>query len=834
MAKSPLKFWQMSKEELFSAIQTGEEGLTPEEVTGRHKKWGLNTTKTQSLNPLRIFIRQLTNNPLLLVLAATTLISLFLGERISSYYIFGIIFVSVILGFWNEFFAARAIVKLLKRVALTAIVIRKGEKMDIPTFQVTVGDIVLLTPGSIVPADIRLIFTTNLEIDESSLTGESLPVVKRENLIKSNHPGLTNITNIAYMGTVVRAGSGRGVVIAVGKNSEFGKIAADTSYIKPETSFQKGLAKYGGLLTWVMAVTATTSFMANIFLGRNVLDSLLFALAIAVGLTPELLPVLVTVSLAHGAGKLAKKEVLVKQLIAIENLGNIDILCTDKTGTLTEGKITVADYQNAKGMHDEEILKLGLICNSALVHHKIIGTPYDVALWEYVQANHPLVMIKTSKIFEEPFDFSKKLMFTVIEEGGKRTLIAKGAPEAIFNLVGSHREAEKRYENLSVLGYNVIALASKKISTKKEYNFQDVKDLDFAGFITFSDPAKTSAKEALDELKRLNVQIKILTGDNELISAKICKDIGLDVGKIVRGELIDSLSGSALMTLVQSTTVFARVDPEQKLKIIQTLQKIGHSVGYMGDGINDVLALHSADVGISVNTAIDVAKDTAQVVLLRKDLKTVLGGIMEGRKVFSNTMKYILTYTGSNFGEMAALAGASFFMPFLPITPSQLLLQDALYDISQMTITSDNVDPEQMIKPKHWDLGFIKNYMIFFGVLSAVFIAVTFWFLNVVLHATPMLFQTGIFLEFMISEVIVVFIIRTNRPFYKSKPGNWLIGTCLAVTIFSLYLPYSPLAPSLGLAPLHPLFFIFLTGLSLVYIVITEMGKKALLKKLNV
>lgn len=809
--------------EIFDKYQTREDGLTPEEVAQRHKIWGPNTIQIHSLNPLRILIRQLTSNPLLIVLAVTTLIALSLGERISSYYIFGIILLSIILGFWNEFFAARAIEKLLKRVSLVALVIRKGEKMDVPSFQVTMGDIVLLAPGSIVPADLRLIFTTNLEIDESTLTGESMPVEKNEDK-----------NNLAFMGTVVRSGSGHGVVIAIGKNSEYGKIAADTSYVKPETSFQKGLSKYGGLLTWVMAITSVTSFFANMILGRAILDSLLFSLAIAVGLTPELLPVLVTVSLAHGAGKLAKKEVLVKQLIAIENLGNIDILCTDKTGTLTEGKITVADYLNAKGMRDEEVLRLGLICNTALVHHKIIGTPYDAALWEYLQTSKLNLMIKANKVFEEPFDFSKRLMFTVIEESGKRTLIVKGTPEVILNLVGSHHHLQDRYHNLSSLGFNVIAIASKKIQAKKEYTFEDAKELDFEGFITFSDPAKTSAKEALDQLKLLNVSIKILTGDNELVSAKICKDIGLEVGTIINGELVDSANEADLIALIKKTTVFSRVTPEQKLKIIQVLQKMGHSVGYMGDGINDVLALHSADVGISVNSAIDVAKDTAQVVLLRKDLKTVLNGITEGRKVFANTMKYILTYTGSNFGEMISLAGASFFMPFLPITPSQLLLQDALYDVSQMTVTSDNVDPESVIKPKHWDLGFIKNYMIFFGVLSTIFIAITFWFLMSVLKATPAHFQTGIFLEFMISEMIVVFIIRTNRPFYKSKPGNWLIGACLAITAISLYLPYSPLAESLGFASMPPMFYLFLIILSLAYIVITEAGKKILLKRLNV
>lgn len=800
-----------------------EKGLDSEEVSKRHKKFGLNSIRKSSFNPLQIFLRQFTSNPLIIVLAFTTLLTFFVGDKISAYYIFAIILASIILGFWNEFFAERSIEKLLKRVALSAIVIRNGEKIDIPVFQITIGDIVLLTPGSVVPADLKLISTTNLEIDESALTGESAVVFKNDK------------SSSAFMGTTVSAGSGMGIVSAIGKETEYGKIAKESIYLKPETVFQKGLAKYGALLVWVMSITAISSLGANLILGRGLLESLLFSLAIAVGLTPELLPVIVTISLAHGAGKLAKKEVLVKQLISIENLGNIDILCTDKTGTLTEGKITVSNYLNVKGVKDEEILKLGLICNNAIVHHKIIGTPYDSALWEYVQVSQPKLIIKTTKVFEEPFDFSKRLMFTVIEEKKIRTLIVKGAPEAIFELSGNHKSQKDRYKNLSSDGLNVVALATKTILKKEKYDWGDLKDLDFAGFICFSDPPKKSAKKAIEALQKLNVQIKILTGDNEVVAGEICKEIGLDIGEIIQGDYLNTLEDDDLCKLISETVVFARVAPLQKLKIIKTLQKMGHTVGYLGDGINDVPALRNADVGLSVNSTVDVAKDSAQVVLLRKDLNTITDGIMEGRKAFSNTIKYILTYTGSNFGEMVSLASASFFMPFLPITPSQLLLQDALYDVSQMTISSDNVDPETMIKPKHWDLGFIKNYMIFFGVLSTLAIAVTFWFLISILKAPPHIFRTGIFLEFLISEMIVVFIIRTNRvPFYKSRPSLTLILACLFVLIIGFYLPYSPLADSLGFAPLPALFFIFLAILCLIYTITTEVGKKFLLKKLNV
>lgn len=807
------------EKELFKKYQTGEKGLSSKEVEKRQKKFGANIIQQKPFKILSIFIRQLSNNPLIIILMTITIISFLTAEKTSSYYIFAIIIISIFLGFWNEYFAQRAIEKLLKKIALSTIVIRDDQKMDISVFQVVVGDIVLLAPGSIIPADMRLIATTNLQVDESALSGESQNVFK--------NPG-----NTVFMGTIVFSGSGTGVVVAIGRNTEFGKIISDISYLKPETVFQKGLSKYSSLLLWIMASTAILSFVANVILQKNILDTLLFSLAIAVGLTPELLPVIITVSLSHGAGKLAKKEVLIKQLVSIENLGNIDILCVDKTGTLTEGEIKVFDYLNAQSMRDEEILKLGLLCNSALVHHKIIGTPYDAALWNFALNKNPKLALRSTKIFEQPFDFSKRLMFSVIKKKGEIILIAKGAPEAIFALSGSHEFLKKRYENLSAQGFNVIALAVRKISQKKNYTWSDLEELDFAGFITFSDPAKKSAIKAINSLQKLNVEVKILTGDNELVAKKVCSDLGFEVGNIISGDDLDNLNDEELAKTVKEIAVFARINPEQKLKIIKSLQKMGYAVGYLGDGVNDVPALHSADVGISVNSAIDVAKDSAQVVLLQKDLNIVSLGIAEGRRVFSNTIKYILNYTGVNFGEMASLAGASFFMPFLPITPSQLLLQDLLYDISQLSITTDNVDPETIIKPKHWDLGFIKKYMIFFGILSAFFIALAFWFLISILHALPSVFRTGIFLEFMVSEMIVVFIIRTQRvPFYKSKPSLLLILVCFLISVFGFWLPYSPLSNSLGFTPLPNQFFIFLIFLSLVYLFVIEFAKKFLLKK---
>lgn len=832
---SPKETSSLSVEEVLSGMDTSLSGLIEDQVRQRQKQYGSNIIHKRKVNLFTILLRQFSGNPLIIILAAATFVSYLLGQHISSYYIFGVIIASIILGLWNEYSAEKTVENLLKKISPTALVERNGEKLEIPVVQLTIGDIVLLSRGSIIPADLRFIEAKDLEVNQSALTGESKTVFKTNEPLAKKPQSINDYDNIGFMGTSVESGSGKGVVLQIGKETEFGKIAQATIFVKPITDFQKGLSQFGDLIVKVIIVMTVVIFAVNALLGHKIIDSMLFSLAIAVGLTPELLPVIVTVCLSHGAGKLAKKHVVAKQLISVENLGNMDILCTDKTGTLTEGEINVIDYIDKEGKKDEEVLKLSLLCNSALIHHKVLGNAIDVALWEYALANKIKPDIENKKIEEEPFDFDKKAMYAVVSKGPENLLIVKGAPDNILALCKQSIYKAKIHEKLVALnkdGLRMVAIATKIIPKKSSYSWDDVKELNFEGYISFLDIPKKSAKQALEKLKALSVLTKIITGDNEIITQKICKEVGIEIKNIMLGTEIDTLSDLRFSQKILTVDIFARVNPEQKLRIIQTLQKLGHTVGYMGDGINDLPSLHSADVGISVNTAVDVAKDAASVVLLRKSLDVIADGIEEGRKTFSNTIKYILMATSSNFGNMFSAAGASFFLPFLPMTPVQILLTNGLYDISQMSIPSDNVDGESLIKPRHWNINFIKNYMIFFGPLSSIFDYATFGVMFFVFHARNSLFQTGWFIESVITEILIVFVIRTARtPFFLSRPSKWLTLTCLCMAGVGVILPFTPLAGQLGFVVPPPLYFAILVLLTATYLFLVELVKNVFLKR---
>jgi len=831
-------YLNQTDEQVLGALEVGLEGLTSAQAAARNSLHGLNTIPVRKSGPWPILWRQITGNPLIIILAVATLVSYFLGQQISAYYIFVMILVSILLGFWNEYAAERTVQALLRRVSLSAIVVRGGEKMEVPVLHLTLGDIVLLAPGSIVPADLRLLEVGNLELDQSSLTGESKTVFKTGNPLTADPVGIGDFANVAFMSTVVTSGWGRGVVVGIGQGTEFGKIAQTVSFVKPETEFQRGLREFGNLIVGVIIALTVVIFSVNAMLGHPVIDSLLFALAIAVGLTPELLPIIVTISLSHGAGKLAKKHVIAKQLISIENLGNMDILCTDKTGTLTEGSIEVAGAVNAHGEPTPELFMLGIAANSAVHHHKIIGNAIDVALWTHAHSVKLKLPQDFAKIVEQPFDYDRQAMFAVADFNGRRRLIAKGSPEAILARcdLTPHEAglARELYIALSQQGLRVIALATKTVGHQADYDWDDFKALKFAGFISLVDLPKKSAKESLLKLERLGVAVKIITGDSEIITRHICDEVGVPVTRVVLGSELETLRGADLARVVLEANVFARVTPSQKLQIIEELQKQGHTVGFLGDGINDIPSLHNADVGISVNTAVDVAKDAAPLVLLRKGLDTIADGVIEGRRTFNNTIKYILMGTSSNFGNMFSAAGASFFLPFLPMLPIQILLTNSLYDISQITIPSDNVDEESLLKPRHWNINFIKDYMMFFGPISSLYDFLTFGIMLLVFHASGPLFQTGWFVESLATEILVVFVIRTSRtPFYKSRPGKWLAITCVGMVAIGLALPISPLASSLGFVPLPPLFFAFLIFLVGTYLFLVARLKDIFLKRFS-
>ncbi len=821
--------------DVIDKLASRETGLTEEEARKNQKIFGLNFIKKKKINWTHIFFRQITSNPLTIILAIATTISFFLGERGSAYYIFGVIVVSIFLGFFNEYSAEKTIEGLLKKISSSVFVLRKDEKKEIPPSHLTVGDIVLLASGNIIPADVRFIMTNNLEVDESILTGESVTIMKSSDVIKKEIHSLGDCLNIGFMGTSIVNGSAKAIVIGVGKMTEYGKIAEESTFIKPVTEFQKGLVQFGKLIINVVIILTLGIFLVNALLGHSILTSLLFALAIAVGLTPELLPVIVTISLSHGAGKLAKKHVVAKQLIAIENLGNMDILCTDKTGTLTEGKMEVKGIIGVQGKSSQDILRKSLLCNNAIVHNKIIGDSINVAFWHYA-IQHTFILEKSyKKIVETPYDYQYKVMFAVIEHEGKRELIIKGNPEAVLSFckgVSKKSSLEKEFLSLNQDGMRVIAIASKSVSSKEDYSWKDIKDMHFDGYIILQDMAKISAKDSLKRLKDLSVHVKVITGDNEIVAQKICKEVGLEVTGVLTGKEMDTITDQEFHAIVEKINLFARVSPEQKLRIIQTLQRIGHTVGYMGDGINDIPSLHASDVGISVNDAIDVAKDAAAIVLLQKSLHVIADGIIEGRRTFNNTIKYILMATSSNFGNMFSAAGASFFLPFLPMTPVQILLTNSLYDVSQVTIPSDNVDPESLIKPRHWDINFLKNYMLFFGPISSLFDFLTFGIMLFIFHAKGSFFQTGWFIESVATEILVIFVIRTARtPFFLSKPSTYVLITALAMVGLAFTFPFLPFMSMLGFTPLPPLYFGILIVLVIAYLVLVEVVKSLFLKR---
>lgn len=818
-------------------LDSSDEGLRSAEAAKRLAQYGPNSIRSKSFNVWKLLWRQIGGNPLVIILATATAISYLMGQRTSAYYIFGMIVLSAGLGFWNEFAAERTVRDLLKRVSLTAVIMRDGKKQEIPVHDLTVGDLVFLSPGSIVAADLRLLEAENLELDQSSLTGESKTVYKVAHELAEAPSGLNDYDNIAFMSTTVTSGFGKGVVIAVGKQTEFGKIAHAASFIKPETDFQKGLRKFGELIVKVIAVLTIAIFGINFLLGRPIVESLLFALAIAVGLTPELLPIIVTISLSHGAGKLAKKHVISKQLIAIENLGNMDILCTDKTGTLTEGRIVVTGTLGPDGQPKESLITDGILCNTAIHHHKIIGNAIDVALWEKADQDGIKPAAGIKKVFEEPFDYERQAMFCVTEINGQRTLIAKGSAESIFSQCRADNVAiaRQKVSQLNDEGLRLVAIATKSIVAKADYTWDDIRGVKFQGFITFLDIPKKNVDVSIRKMERLGVDLKILTGDSELVTKHICEEVNVPIKRMILGSELMNLSEAEQRQAVEECTVFARVSPSQKLHVIELLRAAGHTVGYMGDGINDIPALHSADVGISVNTAVDVAKDAAPIVLLRKGLDVIAEGIVEGRRTFSNTIKYILMGTSSNFGNMFSAAGASFFLPFLPMSPSQILLNNTLYDISQVSIPTDNVDAESLRRPRHWDIKLIKYYMLFFGPISSLYDFLTFGSMLWILHAKAPLFQTGWFVESLATQVLVVFIIRTNRiPFYKSRPSKWLTITCLSVVALGLLLPLSPLARGLGFQMLPPLYYLLLLFLVSTYLLLVMWLRGRFLRKFDV
>jgi Mg2+-importing ATPase len=816
-------------EDVLARVGSGPEGLAEDEAARRLRAVGPNAVRSHRARAWPVLMSQL-RSPLLLLLGVTALASAFLGQASDAVIIGIILGASVSMGFVNEYKAAKAAEALHSSIHHHCVVLRGGHPRTVDVTGLVPGDVVDLQLGQVVPADLRLLAVAGLECDESVLTGESVAAEKSAEPVAAGTP-LAELSCCALMGTVVRAGSGTGVVVATGGNAEFGRIALGLGERQPETEFQVGLRKFSMLLVQVAGVLTGAIFVINVALHKPVLDALLFSLAIAVGISPQLLPAVVSTSLAAGSRQLARSKVLVKRLVCIEDLGDVDVLFTDKTGTLTEGSLRFMRSSSPDGAADDQPLLLGLLCNEAVVENGRAagGNPLDVALWDSpAAAGQRAALAEYRRLGVVPFDHERRLVSVLVEDGhGTRLIITKGAPEGLLERCTTIPAAVAAMLDAEfAAGNRVVAVATRQAPGASSISPADEQGLTFRGILVFLDPPKPTARRALKRLADLGVTVKILTGDNPAVAAKVCADLGLEPGQVATGADIDK-AGDQLGELLARTTVFARVSPEHKAQIVREQRRTGDDVAFLGDGVNDAIALHAADVGVSVDSATDVAKDAADVLLLEKNLDVLADGVIGGRRIFANTMKYVLMGTSSNFGNMFSAAGASLFLSFLPMLPSQILLNNLLYDTSQLAIPTDNVDPEQVAQPTRWDLGFIRRFMLFFGPISSIFDFATFGIMLGVFHAGPALFRSGWFVESLATQTLVIFAIRTRRiPFFRSTPPSMqLLLAALGVVTIGAVLPFTPLAHLLGFQPLPGAFFLALAGLVIAYLALIELGK---------
>lgn len=797
------QFWHLSKEVALLSLSTSLDGLTSEEAKRRLQEYGANTLKDNSgTSGLLLFLQQF-KSPITLLLIVAAILSGILGDMPDMLIIFVIVLISSFLGYWQEKGAANAVKELLKMVQLKCTILRDQQKQELPFEEVVPGDIVFLSAGDIVPADALLLDSQELFADEAAFTGETYPVEKDCKVLPVETV-LSKRCNSLFMGSHIVSGKARVIIMQTGSQTEFGKISAQLQIGIPETDFERGIRHFGYLLMEVTMLLVLVIFAANVLLHKPILDSFLFSLALAVGLTPQLLPVIVSVNLATGARRMAERKVIVKRLSSIENLGSMTVLCSDKTGTITEGKVNLKDALGTDGQHSDKVLEYAWL-NASM--QQGFHNPIDEAICLGYKGNDHFKLQS-----EVPYDFIRKRLTVEVKEGDVHTVISKGALNNILSVcsrvdLGDGRldDLEKHtdsivtlYKQFSSSGFRTLGVAYKPWKEEHFFTRADEKDMIFMGFITLFDPPKVDITATIKQLKDLGVGLKIITGDNELVAKSLAISIGFQKPTILTGMMIQKMSNAALRHKASKTDVFAEVEPNQKDRIISMLQKAGHVVGFMGDGVNDAPALHTADVGISVDTAVDVAKQAADIVLLDRNLNVLAEGILEGRKTFTNTMKYIFMATSANFGNMFSMAGASLFLPFLPLLPKQILLTNLLTDFPEMAIATDRVDQINLQTPQRWDFNFIKRFMITFGLLSSVFDYLTFAILILVLHTDEKQFQTGWFTESVLSATLIVLVVRTRLPFFKSLPGKYLFMTTLLILIFVLFIPLAPIAEWFG------------------------------------
>ena len=832
-------FWSISVKELLGGLHSTINGLTSSDAKNRLSTYGANRLKPQKRSGAFSLLVAQFKSPIILILIFATGLSLFLHNLVDASIILAIVIISGLLGFWQEFGASNAIEKLLAIVQIKAAVFRDGKKGEIHIEEVVPGDIVSLSAGDIVPGDCLLLESKDLFVDEAMLTGETFPVEKAVSVLAADTP-LAKRTNVAWMGTHIVSGSAKGLVTLTGKNTEFGKVSERLKLKPPETEFEHGIRRFGYFLGEVTLVLVVIIFAINVYLQRPVLESFLFSLALAVGLTPQLLPAIISINLAHGAKKMALKKVIVKRLASIENFGSMNVICSDKTGTLTEGSVKVESAMDVNGDVSEKVF---LFAYLNAFYETGFTNPIDVAILDYRKID----LSEYRKQDEIPYDFLRKRLSISVIQNNVHLMVTKGALTNIIEVCSSvetndgkkvdistmKEKIQNHFEEFSNNGFRTLGIAYKNMPADSLINKSDEKDMTFLGFLTLFDPPKANILDTITSLKNLGVSLKIITGDNHLVAASISKKMGLSDNKIITGTELRQMSDSALLRYVGTVDVFAEIEPNQKERIIITMRKAGNVVGYMGDGINDASALHTADVGISVDTAADVAKDAADIVLLEKDLGVLVEGVREGRTTFANTLKYVFMATSANFGNMFSMAGISLFIPFLPLLPKQILLTNLMTDFPEMTIATDSVDEEMIDYPRRWDIKAIRKFMITFGLVSSVFDYITFGLLLLVLHANEGQFRTGWFLESVISASMIVLVIRSRKPFFRSKPGKYLQIATFSIAFITLILPFTPLGKVFGFSPLTLTTYLLLLAIVIVYIVSAEITKRIFYKKVK-
>lgn len=831
-------FWHFSPEVLFVQLSSSVNGIDTAEAAKRIKKYGPNTLKANTKSSaFLLFISQF-KSPVTLLLIIAALLSAALNDVADALIILCIILASSILGFWQEKGAANAVRELLKMVRLRCTVFRDGASKEIAVEDVVPGDVVILSAGDIIPGDCLILDSSELFVDEAAFTGETFPVEKEAGILPVATP-LSQRNNTLLMGASVISGKATAIVILTGKQTEFGKISAHLQGRAPETDFEKGIRKFGYMLMEVTLVLVIIIFAINVFLHKPILDSFLFSLALAVGLTPQLLPAIISVNLSTGAKRMAKLDVIVKRLSSIENIGSMNILCSDKTGTITEGKVNLKDALDSTGVHNDKVLEYAWL-NASM--QKGFRNPIDEAICAAYKGLPTTFTVQS----EIPYDFIRKRLTIVVKNETGVLAITKGALNAILSICDQVALSDgklsdistakatvlQQYEQLSAAGLRTLGVAYKPLTDAENFTRDAEKGMIFLGFITLFDPPKPDVIGVIKKLNGLGVQLKIITGDNALVAKSLALQIGIETPKIVTGSELLKMSNTALLHQAVRTDIFAEVEPNQKERVISLLKKGGNVVGFMGDGINDAPALHTADVGISVDTAVDVAKEAADIVLLNQDLNVLTNGIIEGRKTFTNTMKYIFMATSANFGNMFSMAGASLFLPFLPLLPKQILLTNLLTDFPEMAIATDRVDLLNIQTPQRWDLSFIKKFMVVFGLLSSIFDFLMFGILLFIFHAKEIEFQTAWFTESVISATLIVLVVRTRLPFFKSLPGKYLSIATALIVLFVLMLPITPIAAWFGFTQLPWQLYGWIFMVITIYIICAELLKHWFYRKM--